>query len=70
MFSKVLQTNSLFKSHHTFSAGFSSGLYGGKKIRTILRGISNDFDLWNDPLSKTTTFNSEGFILENSSRKI
>ena len=53
---------------HIFSAGFNSGLYGGKKIRIILSGTFNLLALWNAPLSSTINFSSSGFINENSLR--
>ena len=67
--------NSLFEKSllnlaHIFSAGFNSGLYGGRKIRIIFSGIIKDFALWKAPLSSTIIFNSSGFCKENSFRTI
>lgn len=70
--SKVLWSllvNFLFRVAHISSAGFSSGLYGGKNIRPILSGTLKVFALWNAPLSSTITLNSPGSRAENPSRK-
>ena len=49
-----------------FSAGFNSGLYGGRKTRIMFSGIMSFIALWNAPLSSTTIFNSFELEKENS----
>ena len=69
--SRVLQNrlvNFLFINAHIFSAGLSSGLYGGKKSRTIFSGTFNLAALWKAPLSNTIILNSSGLCLDISSR--
>ena len=58
--------NFLLSIAHIFSAGLSSGLYGGRNISPILSGIVKDLALWNAPLSRTIILNSVGFCNENS----
>ena len=58
-----------FILHHIFSAGFSSGEYGGIKSKRILVGIFSFATLWNAPLSSNMILNSSGFSFENSSKK-
>lgn len=41
MLSKFLQINSCLSNHHIFSAGLSSGAYGGRKMHTMFSGIVN-----------------------------
>ena len=60
----------LLKKAQIFSAGFSSGEYGGKKINPIFSGITKALDLWNAPLSRTIILNSFGFCFANSFKKI
>lgn len=70
--SKVLNNrlvNCLLNLAQIFSAGLSSGLYGGRNTKATFKGICRHFALWNDPLSRTRILNSNGSILENSSRK-
>jgi len=59
---------SLLNFAQIFSAGFNSGLYGGRNIRIIFSGIINAFALWKAPLSSTITFSSVGLCKENSLR--
>src|SRR5450759_2380704 len=62
--------NCLLYFAHIFSAGFSSGLYGGKKMRAIFSGIISFFALWKAPLSSTTILNSSGFWFDKLFKKI
>ena len=63
----ILFVNFLFNTAQIFSAGFNSGLYGGRNRSWMFLGICNDFALWNGPLSSTIIFNSSGRCFENSS---
>ena len=65
-----LLLKSLLNFAHIFSAGFNSGLYGGRKTRQMLSGTLSDFALWKAPLSKTIILHSSGLCLDISSRKI
>ena len=58
----------LFKACHIFSAGLSSGLYGGINTRAMFGGTSRQVALWNAPLSNTTILNSSALCWENKSR--
>jgi len=44
-FLKTLPVKLAFSISHILSAGFNSGLYGGKKTRAMFVGIFNAFDL-------------------------
>ena len=57
-----------FSSRHIFSAGLSSGLYGGMNSKAIFWGTFNCAALWKAPLSRMMILNSSGVCLENSSR--
>ena len=61
-----LLVKDLLRCADIFSAGLSSGLYGGKKISAMLLGMINVFALWNALLSSTMILNSSGLCLENS----
>jgi|GEM_PF-5781341 len=65
-----LFVNVLLYAAHIFSAGFNSGLYGGKNSSAIFCGIHNRFAWWNAPLSSTTILNSLGQLFANSFKNI
>jgi hypothetical protein len=54
---------------HIFLAGLSSGLYGGRKTKTVFSGMINFFALWNLPLSNIIIFSSFGLSFEKLFRK-
>jgi len=58
-----LFVNVLLNPAHIFSAGLSSGLYGGKNSNAMFAGMIKDLALWKAPLSSTITLNSSGFII-------
>lgn len=66
---KVLLEKARLSLCHIFSAGFSSGAYGGRKIRAIFWGMIKDFALWNAPLSSMIILNSWLRCCANESKK-
>jgi hypothetical protein len=63
-----LLVNFLFKMSQIFSAGLSSGQYGGKKTSLMSSGTRSAFALWNALLSNTIILNTSGLWREYSSR--
>jgi len=61
-----LLVKALLRYAHIFSAGLSSGIYGGKKMNAMFSEMISTFPLWKEPLSSTIILNSSRFCFANS----
>lgn len=62
---KILLVNFRLRECHIFSAGLSSGLYGGRNSNAMLWGMLSFFALCKAPLSSTTILNCSLLCSEN-----